>query len=176
MRLVEQHVIARGDPRYGQIDAAAFASKNLWNAANYLVRQAFIHEGRYLNNTAVYHQIKGHAAYQALPRKVSNQVLLQLHQALAAVIALGRKFIAQAAVDALPGGEHLRALDFAGEAPLRVENLAGGDLHAKVAGLQPEPAQPGDQLLLGDDAGAAARQFAPHPLVNIDVPARPPQQ
>src|SRR5690348_7770422 len=58
-----------------------FSEENLWNAANYLVRQAFIHEGRSLNNTAVYHQIKGHAAYQALPRKVSNQVLLQLHQA-----------------------------------------------------------------------------------------------
>src|SRR5690348_1983742 len=58
-----------------------FSEENLWNAANYLVRQAFIHEGRSLNNTAVYHQIKGHAAYQALPRKVSNQVLIQLHQA-----------------------------------------------------------------------------------------------
>ena len=45
MRLVEQHVIARTDERYPQIDAAAFASKNLWNAANYLVRQAFIKEG-----------------------------------------------------------------------------------------------------------------------------------
>ena len=45
MQLVEQHVIARTDPRYPRIDAAAFASKNLWNAANYLVRQSFIHEG-----------------------------------------------------------------------------------------------------------------------------------
>src|SRR5690348_13745809 len=58
-----------------------FSEENLWNAANYLVRQAFIHEGRSLNNKAVYHLIKGHAAYQALPRKVSNQVLIQLHQA-----------------------------------------------------------------------------------------------
>src|SRR5215469_8083144 len=46
-----------------------------------LLRQALITEGSYLNNVAVYHLIKGHAAYQALPRKVSNQVLLQLHQA-----------------------------------------------------------------------------------------------
>ena len=52
-----------------------------WNAANYLVRQSFIFQGVYLNNTAVFHLIKEHAAYQALPRKVSNQVLLQLHQA-----------------------------------------------------------------------------------------------
>jgi hypothetical protein len=81
MRLVEQHVIARSDERSPQIDAAAFASKNLWNAANSLVRQAFIKEGLSLNHVAVYHQIKGHPAYQALPRKVSNQALIQLHQA-----------------------------------------------------------------------------------------------
>jgi hypothetical protein len=34
MQPVEQHVIKRGDPRYGRIDEAAFASKNLWNLAN----------------------------------------------------------------------------------------------------------------------------------------------
>ena len=81
MKLVEQHVIKRGDPRYQRIDAAAFASKNLWNVSNYLVRQSFIFGGVYLNNTAVFHLIKEHEAYQALPRKVSNQVLLQLHRA-----------------------------------------------------------------------------------------------
>jgi putative transposase len=81
MKLVEQHMIKRNDPRYQRIDAAAFASKNLWNAANYLVRQSFIFRGVYLNNTAVFHLMREHEAYQALPRKVSNQVLLQLHQA-----------------------------------------------------------------------------------------------
>jgi putative transposase len=81
MKLVEQHVMKRSDPRYQRIDAAAFASKNLWNASNYLVRQSFLFQGVYLNNTAVFHLMKNHEAYQALPRKVSNQVLLQLHQA-----------------------------------------------------------------------------------------------
>ncbi len=81
MKLVEQHVIKQADPRYQRIDAAAFASKNLWNAANYLVRQSFIFGSVYLNNTAVFHLMKEHEAYQALPRKVSNQVLLQLHKA-----------------------------------------------------------------------------------------------
>ncbi len=81
MRLVEQHIIRKGDPRYAKIDAAAFASKNLWNAADYLVCQSFIVQEKYLNNTEVFHQIKSHEAYQALPRKVSNQVLIQLHDA-----------------------------------------------------------------------------------------------
>jgi putative transposase len=81
MRLVEQHVIEQDDPRWAAIDAAAFASKNLWNAANYLVRQTFIFQGVYLDNTAVYHQMKTHNAYKALPAKVSNQVLIQLDKA-----------------------------------------------------------------------------------------------
>ena len=48
MQLVEQHVIERTDSRFAVIDAAAFASKNLYNAALYLVRQTFIFEHRYL--------------------------------------------------------------------------------------------------------------------------------
>jgi hypothetical protein len=44
MQLVEQHIISKADPRFAPIDAAAFAAKNLYNAANYLVRQAFIFE------------------------------------------------------------------------------------------------------------------------------------
>jgi len=81
MKLVEQHAIAKGDPRYGCIDEAAFASKNLWNLANYSVRQSFLFEHKYLDNTDVYHLVKSSDAYQALPAKVSNQVLIQLHQA-----------------------------------------------------------------------------------------------
>ena len=32
MQLVEQHIISTSDSRYAVIDAAAFASKNLYNA------------------------------------------------------------------------------------------------------------------------------------------------
>ena len=46
MQLVEQHRIDRHDPRFAAIDAAAFTSKHLYNAALYLTRQAFIHERR----------------------------------------------------------------------------------------------------------------------------------
>ncbi len=81
MQLVEQHIMSKNDPHYEVIDQAAFASKNLWNAANYVVRQSFIHEGIYLDTVKVFHHIKSHEAYQALPRKVSNQVLIQLHKA-----------------------------------------------------------------------------------------------
>ena len=72
MQLVEQHIIKRSDPRFAPIDAAAFKAKNLYNAALYLVRQSFIFEGRYLNYEAVYHQMKEHDAYRALPTKVAR--------------------------------------------------------------------------------------------------------
>jgi hypothetical protein len=49
MQLVEQHVIKQTDARYEIIDQAAFASKNLYNAANYEVRQSYIKQGVYLN-------------------------------------------------------------------------------------------------------------------------------
>jgi len=41
MQLTEQHIIKRGDPRFAALDAASFASKNLYNAALYQLRQAF---------------------------------------------------------------------------------------------------------------------------------------
>jgi len=80
MQLVEQHLIRKTDARYAAIDRAAFASKNLYNQANYHIRQAYIHEGKYLPYAEIFHRLKHHEAYCALPRKVSNSILIQLHQ------------------------------------------------------------------------------------------------
>ncbi len=80
MQLVEQHVIEKDDPRYSVIDEAAFASKNLYNAALYVIRQAFIHEGQYLNYNEMDKRMQSHEAYRALPAKVSQQILLLLHK------------------------------------------------------------------------------------------------
>jgi putative transposase len=81
MQLVEQHIINRSDPRYAAIDAAAFAAKNLYNLALYEMRQSYFHEGIYLSYAEVYHRVKHSEAYQALPRKVSNDILRQLDKA-----------------------------------------------------------------------------------------------
>jgi putative transposase len=80
MQLVERHVIKQVDHRFAAIDAAAFASKNLYNAANYLVRQSFIHEGVYLNYHEMHERMKDHEAYNALPAKVGQWVLRLLDQ------------------------------------------------------------------------------------------------
>src|SRR5260221_5368762 len=80
MHLVEQHVIKRADPRFAAIDRAAFASKNLYYAANYELRQAFIFQGASLSSPEMQQRMKDHEAYKALPAKVAQQVLRVLDQ------------------------------------------------------------------------------------------------
>ena len=81
VRRVEQHIISRSDATYREIDEMAFASKNLWNLANYQTRQAFLFEKTYLKSAAWYPTLKHTDAYRALPAKVANQVLIQLDKA-----------------------------------------------------------------------------------------------
>jgi putative transposase len=78
MQLTEQHVIDRNDQRYAVIDAAAFKSKNLYNAALYLIRQAYIFEGRYIGSYEMDKLMQEHEAYKALPARVAQKVLDQL--------------------------------------------------------------------------------------------------
>jgi putative transposase len=81
MQLVEQHVISKHDPRFAVIDEAAFQSKNLYNAALYVIRQQFIFEGIYLNCNKMDKLMQSHEAYKMLPAKVAQLVLEQLHLA-----------------------------------------------------------------------------------------------
>jgi putative transposase len=81
MQLVEQHIIDCNDPRYAIIDAAAFASKNLYNAALYEMRQAFIFQGKRLSYNQMDKLMQQHGAYKSLPAKVAQQVLKQLGEA-----------------------------------------------------------------------------------------------
>ena len=80
MQLVERHLVRKDHPQYALIDAAAFASKNLYNQANYQIRQAFIHEDTYLPYAEVFHRIKHLDCYKALPAKVANSILMLLHK------------------------------------------------------------------------------------------------
>jgi hypothetical protein len=73
MQLVEQHRIDRHDARFAAIDEATFASKNLYNAALYLKRQAFIFE----NNRVISYKdldklMQPTLEYRAVPAKVAQ--------------------------------------------------------------------------------------------------------
>ena len=81
MQLVEKHVIERDDPRYEAIDTAAFASKNLYNATLYVVRQVFFAEGEYLDYNTMDKIMQKHESYRGLPTKVAQTVVKQVHEA-----------------------------------------------------------------------------------------------
>src|SRR6185437_15385716 len=103
-------------------------------------------------------------------------VLLKSGEPVPTVIMFPRKSIAQQPVHALPRREHLGALVLMRQPPLRVENLAGGDVHTEIVGREANIAQPSDEFLLRHDSRAATGQFAVHPLVDVDVPPGPAQQ
>jgi hypothetical protein len=86
---------------------------------------------------------------------------------------LRRERIAQHAVDALPGGEHLRAFERHGDAAGAIEDFSRRHGNAEIAGIESERVQPRDQLGLGDDAGAAAGKFLFDALENIDIKTAP---
>ncbi|MCC3414509.1 MULTISPECIES: transposase [unclassified Microcoleus] len=78
MQLAERHIIKSTEPRFAQIDELAFKSKNLYNAANYVIRQNFIYGWGYVSYNEMNRLMKSHQAYKALPAKVSQQILMVL--------------------------------------------------------------------------------------------------
>ncbi|MCL1474958.1 RNA-guided endonuclease InsQ/TnpB family protein [Argonema antarcticum] len=80
MQLVEKHMIDRNHWLYKQLDNLCFLSKNLFNYANYLIRQKFILSVEYLDYYKIQKLCQGTTDYLALPAKVSQQVLLRLHE------------------------------------------------------------------------------------------------
>jgi putative transposase len=82
MQLVEQHLIRRGDALWMAIDAASLAAKNIYNAANYRLRQEYIFKHRYIPFAELDKSFKQADLLpdQQLPSKVVQQVLRQLDQ------------------------------------------------------------------------------------------------
>ena len=89
MYLTEKHIIKPEHSLYKEIDGLCFLSKNLYNAGNYRVRQEFIETSKqkaeglvdhatYLNYYEIRKQMTEDENYMALPRKVSNHVLMAL--------------------------------------------------------------------------------------------------
>jgi putative transposase len=78
MQLVEQHIIDRQDPRFAVIDPACFASKNLYNAAVYILRQSFFEHERVPTYAKLAHTLKDTPEYRALPAKVAQWVVRQV--------------------------------------------------------------------------------------------------
>lgn len=78
MQLSERHVINQNHKHFKEIDNLCFLSKNLYNAANYIIRQEFIKNHKYLNYNVIQKQLQNQVDYKALPAKVSQQILMIL--------------------------------------------------------------------------------------------------
>jgi len=75
MLVAERHIIKKGHRFWAEIDNLSWQSKNLYNSANYLIRQNFIYGHGYLTYNQMASLMKKTEQYQALPAKVSQQVL-----------------------------------------------------------------------------------------------------
>ena len=78
MKLVERHIVKKNHQFYPEIDRLAFLSKNLYNCAVYLCRQAFFKGEKIPNLAQLHHQLKGGIDYKLLPAKVSQLLLRQV--------------------------------------------------------------------------------------------------
>lgn len=78
MQLVERHIIKKSHLHYLEIDHLCWLSKNLYNYANYTIRQHFFQTGEYLNYNTIQRQLQDCIDYKALPAKVSQQILMVL--------------------------------------------------------------------------------------------------
>ncbi|MBA2878600.1 hypothetical protein HNR63_001670 [Anoxybacillus kamchatkensis] len=81
---VERHMICAAHPYYPMLDEYCFRSKNLYNFANYQVRQTFFQYGTYLSYNELDKLLKTEgmdADYRAMPMAQSaQQTLRMLHQ------------------------------------------------------------------------------------------------
>lgn len=77
---VEKHVIKKNSPLYKIIDDYSFKSKNLYNYANYMVRQEFITNGNWIKEFDLSKMCQTSEPYKELPAQSSQQTIKLLSQ------------------------------------------------------------------------------------------------
>ena len=75
MNLVEQHVINKNHILYSYCDQICYQSKNLYNLANYHIRQEFINNNRHMGYGELENSLKYAEAYKTLQSQTSQQIL-----------------------------------------------------------------------------------------------------
>ena len=71
----EQIIIKKNHPKFKIIDEMCFNSKNLYNEANYIIRQKFIESGEYLNYYDMNKEFKTHENYKLTFSQPANCTL-----------------------------------------------------------------------------------------------------
>jgi putative transposase len=93
VQLVERHVIKKSHKYHQEIDNLCFLSKNLYNVANYLIRQNLFQSGEILNYNQVQKLVQGSVDYKAIPAKVSQQILMVLDKNWKAFQAASKSYL-----------------------------------------------------------------------------------
>lgn len=78
---VEQHVIKRSSVLWKIVDENCFFSKNLYNYANYVIRQEFINNGRWIHFAELDKMLQQSDPYKELMSQPSQQTLKVLDKA-----------------------------------------------------------------------------------------------
>ncbi|MEG3843730.1 transposase [Microcoleus sp. herbarium14] len=92
MHLVENYIIDNNHYLFKEADSLCFLSKNFFNYANYISPKKTFETGEYLNYNAIQKQCQGTPDHTALPAKVSQQVLLRLHESWQAFFAANKEY------------------------------------------------------------------------------------
>lgn len=84
MYLVEQHIITINDKRYKDLDRICFLSKNLYNAALYIIKQEFLSTGKWIRSVDLNKKMvaENNIDYRAMSGSSSQQVLMALDKNL----------------------------------------------------------------------------------------------
>ena len=77
---VERIIIKKDHPKFQLIDEMCFNSKNLYNEANYAIRQELIENGNYLNYYDMNKEFKTHENYKLCMSQPANCTLRLLHK------------------------------------------------------------------------------------------------
>ena len=72
---VEQHQIKKVHPSWKLIDDLCFKSKNLYNYANYIIRQEFINNNRWIHYNELFQLCKESESYKEMGSNVGQQTL-----------------------------------------------------------------------------------------------------
>jgi putative transposase len=75
MTRVERQVIKRSHPLWGVIDDMCFKAKNLYNYANYILRQEFIQNNNYISYRQMNKELKTHEEYKECMSQPANCIL-----------------------------------------------------------------------------------------------------
>lgn len=84
MYLTEQHIITVNDKRYKDLDRICFLSKNLYNAALYIIKQEFLVSGKWIRSIELNKKMvaENNVDFRAMSGSSSQQILMALDKNL----------------------------------------------------------------------------------------------